>query len=87
MFDITGKPVRRSRTLEASSLGAAICAAVGAGWYATAAEEAMSDKTLRDMQPSTQNRVRYSELLGIYRELYPNLCGTFSKLAHFMDGQ
>ena len=89
MADTTGKPVRRSRTLEASSLGAAICAVVGAGWYATAADaaEAMSDKTLRDMQPSTQNRRRYVELLGIYRELYPNLRGTFSKLAHFKDGQ
>jgi xylulokinase len=86
--DATGKPVRRSRTVEASSLGAAICAAVGAGWYANAAEaaEEMSDKELREIQPDAQNMKRYAELLGIYRELYPELSGTFSKLARFRDG-
>ena len=85
MADATGKPVRRSRTVEASSLGVAICAAVGAGWYANAtkAAEAMCDRTLRETQPSTENHARYAELLGIYRDLYPNLRGTFSKLAHF----
>jgi sugar (pentulose or hexulose) kinase len=41
--DASGKTVRRSDTIEASSLGAAICAAVGAGWLpvATAAAEPM----------------------------------------------
>jgi xylulokinase len=85
MADATGKPVRRSKTVEASSLGAAICAAVGAGWYGNAskAAEAMCDRSLREMQPSTESHARYAELLGIYRDLYPNLRGTFSKLAHF----
>ena len=85
MADATGKLVRRSRTLEASSLGAAICAAVGAGWYANATEaaEAMSDKNLRETQPCPKNCAKYAELLAIYRELYPNLRETFSKLAQF----
>jgi xylulokinase len=89
MADATGKPVRRSKTVEASSLGAAICAAVGAGWFSSAVEaaEAMSDKELREVEPSTQNMARYAELLGIYRELYPNLRGTFSKLARFRGGE
>jgi ribulose kinase len=66
-----------------------MCAAVGAGWHATAAEaaEAMSDKTLRDLQPSIPNWGRYTELLEIYREFYRNLCGAFSELVHFRDGQ
>ena len=57
--------------------------AVGLGPYASAVEaaEAMSDKDLREVQPSTQNMARYAELQEIYREIYPNLRGTFSKLA------
>jgi len=88
MADATGKAVRRSRTVEASSLGAAICAAVGAGWYANAGEaaEKMCDTTLRETPPSAENHTRYAELLEIYRELYPNLRATFSKLAHFTAG-
>jgi xylulokinase len=85
MADATGKPIRRSRTLEASSLGAAISAAVGAGLYASAqdAANAMSDKVFRETQPSKEDCVRYADLLGTYRELYASLRGTFAKLAQF----
>jgi xylulokinase len=85
MADTTGKCIRRSRTVEASSLGAAICAALGARLHASASDaaEAMSDKVFRDTQPSWENCSRYADLLGIYRELYPNLRGTFAKLAQF----
>ena len=85
MADATATTVRRSRTVEASSLGAAICAAAGAGWYSNAVEaaEAMSDNTLRDTQPSSEACARYAELFGIYRELYPTLRETFSKLSQF----
>jgi len=87
MADATGKTIRRSRTLEASSLGAAICAAVGAGIYASALEAAaaMSDNVCRETQPSSENCSRYADLLRIYRELYPGLRGTFAKLAQFRD--
>jgi sugar (pentulose or hexulose) kinase len=83
MADATGKPVRRSTTVEASSLGAAICAAVGAGLHASAADAAarMCDAALRDTHPHPENRERYAELLGVYRELYPSLRGLFSRLA------
>jgi xylulokinase len=85
MADATGKCIRRSRTLEASSLGAAICAAVGAGLYARPvdAAAAMSDKVFRDTQPSAEDRARYADLLGTYRELYPGLRSTFAELARF----
>jgi ribulose kinase len=71
--------------LEASSLGAAICAAVGVGLYpnATEAARAMSDKATPETRPSPENRGKYAELLGIYRELYPGLRETFAKLARF----
>src|ERR1035441_8937977 len=35
-----GKPLKRSQTVEASSLGAAMCAAAGAGWFQTVAAAA-----------------------------------------------
>jgi sugar (pentulose or hexulose) kinase len=83
LAEATGRSIRRSSTVEASSLGAAICAAVGSGLYANAADAAaaMSDTVLRETQPSSENRRKYADLLGIYRELYPGLRGTFAKLA------
>ena len=83
MADATGKSIQRSQTLEASSLGAAICAAVGAGLYSDAvdAAAAMSGGVSQQTQPSSENSGKYADLLGIYRELYPNLRGTFANLA------
>jgi xylulokinase len=88
MADATGKCIQRSRTLEASSLGAAICAAVGAGLYRTApdAAQAMSGKDLSETEPSAEHCARYAELLETYRELYGSLRGTFAKLADFRAG-
>jgi sugar (pentulose or hexulose) kinase len=88
MADATGRCIRRSRTLEASSLGAAMCAAVGAGLYASAADAAaaMSCSVFRDTQPSAENRARYADLFGTYRELYPGLRSIFAKLARFRGG-
>jgi xylulokinase len=88
LADATGKCIRRSRTVEASSLGAAICAAVGSGLYSDAADAAaaMSDTVLRETQPSSENCRRYADLLGIYRELYPSLRATFTRLAGLTGG-
>jgi sugar (pentulose or hexulose) kinase len=83
--DASGKAVRRSTTVEASSLGAGVCAAVGAGWFpsAVAAAEAMSGDITRETEPVPDRAARYSELLGIYREVYPQLRETFSRLTRF----
>lgn len=83
--DASGKTVLRSNTIEASSLGAAICAAVGAGWFpaAAAAAEAMCGEIRSATVPSAENAGRYAELLSIYREIYPQLRTTFSRLSRF----
>jgi sugar (pentulose or hexulose) kinase len=83
--DASGKTVRRSRTVEASSLGAAVCAAVGSGWFETASEaaEAMSGEITRETEPIPAQAERYRELLDIYREIYPQLRTTFAKLTRF----
>jgi xylulokinase len=85
LADATGKTVLRSETVEASSLGAAICAAVGAGWFpsARAAAEAMCGRITRETQPVAQHARRYGELLAIYREIYPRLKETLSRLSDF----
>jgi xylulokinase len=83
--DASAKMVRRSRTVEASSLGAAICAAVGAGWFHGAAEaaESMAGDITRETEPVPNQTARYAELMGIYREIYPQLRASFAKLSHF----
>jgi xylulokinase len=83
--DASGKVVRRSQTLEASSLGAAICAAVGAGWFSGAAEaaESMAGAITRETEPAPESVARYRELMGVYREIYPQLRASFQKLSQF----
>jgi xylulokinase len=89
MADACGKTVRRSQTVEASSLGAAVCAAVGAGWYATAvdAAEAMAGDITRETEPVANQAARYAELMEIYREIYPRLRDSFTKLSRFSAAQ
>jgi xylulokinase len=83
--DVAGKAVLRSATVEASSLGAAMCAATGAGWFPrpVAAARAMCGPITRTSLPQPRNHGRYSELLAIYRDLYPQLRETFARLARF----
>ena len=83
--DVSNKLVRRSTTVEASSLGAAICAAVGAGWFtdAPAAAESMCAPPERETSPIAANVARYAELMSIYRDVYPQLRDTFSRLTAF----
>ena len=83
MADASGKTVRRSESVEASSLGVAICAAVGTNWFPDFREAAtaMCSDEYREMAPLPEHQVRYRELLKIYRELYPKLRESFAKLA------
>jgi len=85
--DTSGKPVKRSRTVEASSLGAAMCAAVGAGWFGSTrtAAEAMSGEITQVSEPCADDAARYAELLDVYREIYPKLRLTYRKLAGFLS--
>lgn len=86
--DASGKPVKLSRTVEASSLGAAMCAAAGAGWFASvpAAAAAMSGTIADSVEPDPVRVARYAELLSVYREIYPRLRKTYRSLAKFQHG-
>jgi len=83
--DASGKAVRHSQTVEAASLGAGMCAAAGAGWYANAADaaRAMAGGITRETEPVPQHVRRYAELMEIYREIYPRLRETFAGLSRF----
>lgn len=69
--DASGLPVLTGDTVEASSLGAAMCAAAGAGWYGsiTEASGAMQGSTTT-LTPTAGNTERYRELLAIHNDLY-----------------
>lgn len=89
MADATGKCIKRSGTLEASSLGAGICAAAGAGLFESVEDAAkvMRGKDFQETEPSPDNCASYADLMGVYRELYGNLQRTFAKLGQFRGGE
>lgn len=87
--DVTGKVVERSETVEASSLGAAMCAAVGAGWFSSfeAASDAMSGRIIERSEPDAGRHRRYGELFDIYADIYGRLRETFARLDRFQGVQ
>jgi sugar (pentulose or hexulose) kinase len=80
--DITGIPVCQLSTSECSSLGAAILAAVGTGWYKTTTEAASAMcHTGSTWIPNEKRHRFYTGLFDIYKELYPRLQDLYGKLA------
>ncbi len=86
--DATGKPVCRLATAEATSLGAAIAAAKGAGWFPTAAAAvaAMAGKVESTIEPDAERHARYRELLALFERLYPATREIQAGLAAFKHG-
>ena len=71
LSDASGKKVLISNTVEASSLGAAMIAAYGAGWYSSIKEAAkfMSGET-KLIEPNKSNKKKYGDLIKIYKDVY-----------------
>lgn len=76
--DLFGLPVETAHTTETSGLGAAICAAIGLGWYPDAkrATEAMIRPGQR-YEPDLNHHQMYESL---YREVYSKLYGRLRRL-------
>ncbi|WPO97630.1 FGGY family carbohydrate kinase [Pseudomonas sp. HR96] len=82
MADVSDRPVIRAITQEASSLGAGIAAAVGAGWYSSFAEAAGAmTQGGETFEPNPDLRAFHQELLGVYADLYPRLRDLYPRLA------
>lgn len=83
MADITGVPVARSTTREATCLGAGILAAVGAGWYADAISAAAGMCAVAEQyEPAPETRKIYDALYDkVYRTLFPALQASLDQLA------
>jgi sugar (pentulose or hexulose) kinase len=86
LADATGVAVHRSTSKEASSLGAAIAAAKGCGWFSSFAEAsaAMAGHLDRAFEPRPLEQAAYAELGEIYGELWPTLSSWNRKLTRFV---
>lgn len=78
--DITGKPIVVPSSDTATTLGAAILAGVGVGFYKDY-EEAVSltVKEIRSHMPNPENKQIYDKTYGIYLKLYENLKSMMTK--------
>jgi len=87
LADITGRPVLRSETVEASSLGAAIAAAKGVGWHKTiaAAGAAMAGEPVRTFEPDPKRHARYEALRAMHAELWPMIAAWNERLVDFTE--
>lgn len=87
LADASGRDVIRSSTVEASSLGAAMAAAKGAGWFATVPEAsaAMAGSVTKRFAPDAKARARYRELIDIYRDLWPMMAKWNERLFAFAE--
>jgi sugar (pentulose or hexulose) kinase len=74
--DVTGRPVFRANTSEATALGAGILAAAGVGLYPNvlAAAQAMASINMHPFQPDSERGAFYERLYqDVYRNLFPAL--------------
>ena len=87
LADATGRPVSRSTTVEASSLGAAMAAAKGCGWFPTltASSAAMAGHITRTFEPDAMRSARYAELRAIYADLWPSISAWNTRMAAFLE--
>jgi len=89
LADALGVPVHRSSSKEASSLGAAMAAATGCGWFESFAQAsaAMAGHIVRTFEPRPKESAAYAELGEIYSALWPVLSSWNQKLTRFVEKQ
>ncbi len=74
--DVIGQPIHVTREPEASLLGAAVCAAVGAGLYPNLQEASRGMTQITDVyQPNIMHHEQYQFFSGKYQETYQQLKG------------
>ena len=84
--DMFGVPVRvHASPREATSLGAALTAGVGIGWYADFSEAAQRISVARTYTPDPQAHAAYREHLAVYRSLYPQMRGAYEAVYSYQQ--
>jgi L-ribulokinase len=70
--DVTGRPMKVSRSAQTCALGAAIAGAVVSGQYPdyASAQKVMTGLKSRAYKPNQQNHEVYRQIYGIYRKLH-----------------
>ncbi|MFT3952137.1 MAG: xylulokinase [Oscillospiraceae bacterium] len=82
LADLYNCPVKTAASKEGPALGAALLASVGAGIYKSVPEAcAAVVKTDKTQQPDAEKATAYEGYYQLYREIYPALKDSFSKLA------
>jgi xylulokinase len=81
LADVLNTEVRTVATAEGAAQGAAILAAVGAGWFDHAAEASAAWLRLDPPTSPSAAASRYDEYYAGYRDLYPALRGAMHKLS------
>jgi xylulokinase len=80
LADALGMDVVTMSTSEGAAQGAAMLAAVGAGWYPTVQDACASTIELGDAVARSPDARRYEDAYEGYRALYPALAATFHTL-------
>jgi xylulokinase len=80
LADVLNTDIRTVATAEGAAQGAALLAAVGAGWFETATEASAEWLRLGTATSPGPNAPRYTEIYETYRNLYPALKDTMHDL-------
>jgi len=80
LADVLGAEIATVNTSEGAAYGAALLAAVGAGWFPTVEAAAGALVTAVPVAQPGPDADAYAESLARYRELYPALAPTFQRL-------
>jgi xylulokinase len=79
--DVLGVPMSLAGTSEGAAAGAAILASVGAGWHPTVEAACETLVAVSDVTEPGPDRTAYESAYAVYRDLYPALRESFTRLA------
>ena len=81
LTDVLGVAISTVATAEGAAYGAAVLAAVGAGWYGTVDDACADLVTATAAAAPGRDERRYAEAHAVHRELYPALAPSFHRMA------
>jgi xylulokinase len=79
LADVLGAELATVSTTEGAAFGAAVLAAVGAGWYGTVEEASVAFVRVSPAASPGPDAPLYADAHAAYRELYPALAPTFRR--------